>query len=211
MAYDIEEQESLATFKAWLETNGRWLTGLAVLLIAVSVGTMGWRWYQKKETAAASSIYDAFDKALNAKDTANAKAEAVQLQNEHGATAYAAFAALRLARASLDAGDRTLGKEELHWIIDKSGNRELAVLARVHLAGVLLDEKAYDEGLKTLPSDAPEALSAAVSDRRGDLLMAQGKLAEARSAYAKALEQAHAQDPLRGLIQTKLDALPAAG
>jgi predicted negative regulator of RcsB-dependent stress response len=98
----------------------------------------------------------------------------------------------------------------LHWVIDKSSSKELVTLARVRLAGVLLDEKAYDDGLALLPSDPSAGLAAEVSDRRGDLLLAQGKTAEARGAYAKALEQASAQNPLRTVIQSKLDALPAA-
>jgi predicted negative regulator of RcsB-dependent stress response len=76
---------------------------------------------------------------------------------------------------------------------------------------VLLDEKKYDEALKALGGDVPAAQVTAVADRRGDVLVAQNKLDEARAAYTEALAKADPQHPLRQLIQLKLDALPASG
>jgi predicted negative regulator of RcsB-dependent stress response len=211
MAYDLEQQETISAIKGWFEENANWLIGAMLLVVLAVGGNWGWRWYQRNEAAAASTLYDQFQQALVAKDAAKARELAGSLVQQHGSSAYASFAALAQARASLEAGDAGAAKAQLHWVIDKSGNAELQTLARVRLAGVLLDEKAYDEGLALLQADAPPAMAAEVSDRRGDLLFAQGKTADARSAYAKALEQAGAQSPLRPIIQSKLDSLPAAG
>ena len=210
MAYDVEQQESIATLKGWLEEYGAWVLGTALVVLAVFSGNWGWHWYERRESAAAAQVYEQYEQALAASDPGKAKNLAATLLQEHASSAYAAFAALHQARLSLDAGDATAAKEQLRWVIDKSGNKELAALARIRLAGVLLDEKAYDEGLALLQADAPAALAAEIADRRGDFYLAQGKTAEARGAYAKALEQAGAKNPLRSLIQNKLDALPAA-
>ncbi len=211
MAYDVEQQESLVALRAWLERYGSWLIGAAMLAVAVSAGNWGWRWYVQREAAAAETAYEQYDQALSAKDNAKARDLAAALLQQHGSSAYAAFAALRQARVSLESGDRTAAKEQLRWVVEKSGNKELAALARVRLAGVLLDDKAYDEGLALLQAEVPAAMQAELADRRGDLLLAQGKIDEARGAYAKALELSGAQDPLRPLVQSKLDALAAAG
>ena len=211
MAYDIEQQESLSALRAWFEENANLLIGVLLVAVAAAAGSWGWRWYQQREATASALLFDQYEQALSAKDTAKARELAAALMQQHGSSAYAKFAALTQARAGIEAGDATAAKAQLQYVIDKSGDAELSVLARVRLAGVLLDEKAYDQGLALLPADAPAALAAVVSDRRGDLLLAQGKAAEARAAYAKALEQAGAQDPLRPMIQSKLDALPAAG
>ena len=48
------------------------------------------------------------------------------------------------------------------------------------------------------------------ADRRGDLLMAQNKIAEARTAYQEALKKSDAKSPGRQLIQLKLDAIGGA-
>jgi predicted negative regulator of RcsB-dependent stress response len=211
MAYDIEQQESLSALKGWFEENGNWIIGGALVVVAVVAGSWGWRWYQQRESAAASTLYDQYQQAVGAKDATKARDLAGALVQTHGSSAYATLAALAQARTSLEAGDATAAKAQLHWVIDKSGNVELGALARVRLAGILLDEKSYDEGLALLQGEPPAALSAEFLDRRGDLLLAQGKPADARSAYAKALEAASVQNPLRAVIQTKLDALPAAG
>ena len=78
------------------------------------------------------------------------------------------------------------------------------------MAGILLDEKAYDEGLKLLAGEFPAQFATDVADRKGDLLVAQNKLAEARSAYQVALDNAEPKNPGRQLIQLKLDAIGGA-
>jgi predicted negative regulator of RcsB-dependent stress response len=84
-------------------------------------------------------------------------------------------------------------------------------MARIRLAGILLDEKAYDEGLKLLPMESAGEYAGAYADRRGDLLLAQGKSDEARAAWRQALEKLPERSPLRPLVEVKLDALGGAG
>lgn len=211
MAYNIEEQESISTLKAWFEENANLLIGVLLVSVALVAGIWGWRWYQQREAMASALLFNQYEQALDAKDPAKARELAAALMQQHASSAFATFAALTQARSSIEAADATAAKAQLQFVIDKSGNAELSALARVRLAGILLDEKAYDEGLAVLAPDVPAALAAEVADRRGDLLLAQGKRAEARAAYAKALELASAQNPLRPLIQAKLDALPVAG
>ena len=72
------------------------------------------------------------------------------------------------------------------------------------------DEKAYDQGLALL-KDEPAQYAALFADRRGDLLAAQDKREEARTAYKQALEKlGAAEGGMRQIIQFKLDALGAA-
>jgi predicted negative regulator of RcsB-dependent stress response len=130
---------------------------------------------------------------------------------QHGSTVYAALVALRAAKSNLDASDRKAAKAQLTWVIEHASQKELALLARVRLAGLLLDEKAYDEALQVLKVDVPDAFATVFADRRGDVYAAMGKPAEARAAYTEALSKAGPQEPLRALIQLKLDALPAVG
>jgi predicted negative regulator of RcsB-dependent stress response len=210
MAYDLEQQESISALKAWFDENANQLIGALLVLTVAIAGYQGWRWYQQREADTSAVLFEQYEQAVGAKDLKKARDVAGALMQDHAGSAYAALAALSQARASLEAADVPAAKAQLHFVIDRSGNTELATLARVRLAGILLDEKAYDEGLAVLAGDAPAALAAEVSDRRGDLLLAQGKTGDARAAYARALEQAAARSPLRPLIQSKLDALPPA-
>jgi predicted negative regulator of RcsB-dependent stress response len=75
---------------------------------------------------------------------------------------------------------------------------------------VLLDEKAYDQALALLNGDFLPQFAADVQDRKGDVLVAQNKLAEARTAYQTALDKMEKNHPGRQIVQIKLDAIGGA-
>jgi predicted negative regulator of RcsB-dependent stress response len=87
--------------------------------------------------------------------------------------------------------------------------REDAVkdIARLRLAGVLLDEKNYAEALKWMERKPAESMSGLYADLKGDILVAQGNRAEARNAYQLALDKSERGSPYRATIQLKLDSL----
>jgi predicted negative regulator of RcsB-dependent stress response len=208
MAYDLEEQEQLATIKAWWERWGNLvLTTVTVVLLAIAAFN-GWRWYERHEAGNAGVLYEEFVGALDGTDVGRKKELAGTLIERYGRTVYAPMAALQIAKVNFEAGDMGAARAQLRWVIDKSGHAELVQIARLRLAGILLDEKAHDEALKLLSGDVPEALLASFADRRGDVLMAMGKAEDARAAYEEALGKAGAQHPMRQIIQLKLDALP---
>jgi predicted negative regulator of RcsB-dependent stress response len=209
MAYDLQEQEQLATFKAWWERYGNFiLTAVTLVLLAIAAWN-GWRWYERREAAAASGVYEQVMKALAENNGTRVKELTGTLIQNHGRTVFAAMAALHAAKVNHDANDLPAARSQLQWVIDKSGHEEFTLLARVRLAGVLLDEKSFDEALKVLAGDVPAAHQTAFADRRGDVLLAQGKAAEARTAWQQALDKADPQHPLRQLIQLKIDSVPA--
>ena len=117
------------------------------------------------------------------------------------------MAALAAAKASFMTGEIEDAKKNLQWVIDHAREDEMRDVARLRLAGVLLDERKYDEALKVLSAKAGDAYAALYADAKGDVLTAQGKAAEARAAYQLALEKSDAGSPYRRLIELKLDAL----
>jgi hypothetical protein len=109
-----------------------------------------------------------------------------------------------------DEADLKAAKAPLQWAVDKAKDPEHALLARVRLAGILLDEKAYDEGLKLLSVTDAGVFEGLFADRRGDLLVAQGKVSEARAAYQLSLQKLETNSALRPIVQLKLDAIGGA-
>lgn len=210
MAYDLEEQEQLAELKAWWHKYGNLLLTILTALLLAYAGWTGWRWYEREQASKAAAVYFQLEQAVRARDVAKVQTLAGLLTEHYGRSIYAAIGALQAARLAADSADFVRASEQLRWVIDKSGHEELALLARVRLAGVLLDGKQLDQALLALNIDVPAAQATLVLDRRGDVLQAQGKNEEARAAYAEALAKADAQHPLRAIIQLKLDSLPAA-
>lgn len=220
--YDLEEQEQLAEIKVWWKQYGNLVVGL---LTAASIGVIawqGWNWYQRNQTAQASMVYSVLQKSVLEKDSQRTKAASGELLEKFGGTTYAPLGALLTAKAMFDAGDTKTAKAQLLWVVEH-GKDELRDLARVRLAAVLLDEKAYDEALKQLDGSVSAGFAMRFSETRGDVLNAQGKKSEARSAYQAALAKLDEGDktgqgknslqgkqasaPYREMLQQKLDSL----
>jgi predicted negative regulator of RcsB-dependent stress response len=116
------------------------------------------------------------------------------------------MSALGAAKAAFDANDLKTAKAQLQWVVDH-GNDEYQSIAKLRLAGVLLDDKSYDEAMKLLGTDFLPQYKGEVADRKGDILVAQNKTAEARAAFQAALDAMDKKNPGRQLVQIKLDAL----
>ena len=210
MAYDLEEQEQLASMQAWWARYGSVLTWLLIAALAAYSGWAGWNYYQRNQSTQAGQLYEELQKAVTLKDNAKVQRAATDMQEKFPRTAYAQMTGLTAAKVAFDGNDLKKAKAQLQWVIDNGSDDEFKAVARVRLAGILLDEKAYDEGLKLLGGDFPAGFAGVVADRRGDLLVAQNKLPEARAAYQMALEKLALKNPGRQLIQLKLDAIGGA-
>jgi predicted negative regulator of RcsB-dependent stress response len=210
-AYDLEEQEQLATLKAWWAENGRLVMTAVTLALAVLAVWQGWTYYQRNQAAQASALYDAVQKGTRDNDLKRVRESAGAILEQYPRTTYAAMAALVSAKAHYQGGDLKTARAQLAWVADNAKDEALQDIARVRLAGVMLDEKAYDEALKALDAKHGAAFDAQFLSTRGDVLVAAGKKEEARAAYKAALEKADPKDAgLRGLIQLRLDAIGTA-
>jgi predicted negative regulator of RcsB-dependent stress response len=210
MAYDLEEQEQLATMKAWWTQYGNLVTWLLIAALAVYAGWSGWNYYQRNQSAQAGQLYDELQKSVTAKDNAKVQRAAQDMEEKFPRTAYAQMTGLTAAKSAFDANDLKTAKLQLQWVADHAADEEFKAIAKLRLAGVLLDEKAYDEGLKLMATEFPPAFASLVADRKGDLLAAQNKLPEARTSYEAAIAGMEPHNPGRQLIQLKLDAIGGA-
>jgi predicted negative regulator of RcsB-dependent stress response len=206
MAYDLEEQEQLASLKAWWNQYGNLTSWVLIVAMGSYSAWTGWNYYQRSQSTQAAQLYDEVQNAIVAKDNTKVQRAAGDMQSRFGGTAYAQMSALAAAKSAFEAQDLKTAKAQLQWVAEH-GNEEFKAVAKLRLAGVLLDEKAYDEALKVLGGEMPAQFAGAVADRKGDILVAQNKLAEARTAYAAALAATDKKNPGRQLIEVKLEAI----
>jgi predicted negative regulator of RcsB-dependent stress response len=211
--YDLEEQEQIDSIKTWWKMYGNLVSGVILAGSLAVISWQGWNWYQRTQAAQASAIYGVLEQAVAARDAQRVKAAAGELAEKFGGTSYAALGALVAARQSFEAGDLKTAKAQLSWAADK-GKDEIKDLARLRLAAVLLDEKAYDEALKQLESAHAAAFAARFLELKGDVLAAQGKKPEARTAYKAALDKGEVHEGRGGagreLLRQKLENLGEA-
>lgn len=205
---DLEEQEQLAELKAWWKQYGN-LVLLAIIAASLAVaGWGGWRWYQQNQAAEASALYDTLAKAVGAGDAKALRDVGGALTENFPRTLYASMGALAAARFHFDRNELKSAKAQLQWVLERSPSEEYREIARLRLAHVLLDEKAYDEALKLLEAKPLDAYAAQAEALRGDLLLAKNQRAQAKEAYRLALEKAGSQGgAFRESVQLRLDAL----
>lgn len=207
MTFDLEEQEQLDELKAWWKANGATVILVAAVFLATVAAVQGWRYYQRNQGDQAAALYGTLQQTLASNDGKRIRDAAASVMERFPRTVYASRAALISAKASFDAGDTQSASLQLQWVIDHAGEEELVEVARLRLAGILLDQKKYDDALRLLDAKHGESFDGLYADLKADVLAAQGKVAEARAAYRMALERTDKKSPYRNLIQIKLDAL----
>lgn len=205
--YDLDEQERMDELKAWWK---RWgilvMIGLAVAIAAV----VGWRYWQNHtttQTLEAVTVYEKLTQSLAANDAKGAREAGSMLIDQYKGTAYAPRAALLLAKLNVAGKDMKSAQAQLEWAASNSKEPAIKDLARLRLAGVQLDQKQYEAALKTLSSTHSDAFAPRFSDMKGDVLLAQGKQADARAAYQAAFGKMKEGNPYRNIVELKLDAL----
>lgn len=211
MAYNLQEQEQIDELKSFWASYGNAILAAVTIALLVVAGVRGWGWYQARQASAAAGIYSELTQAVERKNIEQVKQRSEDLFKQYGGTAYGQMAGLMAARAHADAGDLAGAKAALQWVLDNAADDEFKHLARLRLAGILLDEKAYDAALKLLdPADAGKLsaeMAGSFADRRGDVKLGQDDRAAAKAEFEKALQTLPAGSALRQLVQIKLDAL----
>src|SRR6478609_1410713 len=152
MAYDLEEQEQIANFKAFWNRFGNLISWVLIIALGSYAGYNFWNSHQRGKAAEASGLYDQMFEAAQANDNAKVQRMAADIESKYDSTAYAQMAALAAAKTAFDANDLKTAKAQLQWAADH-GNDEYKSIARLRLSGVLLDEKAYDQALALLNGD----------------------------------------------------------
>lgn len=205
--YDLEEQEQLDALKHFWRDNGRLIIAAAVAFIVGVGGTQGWKYYKRSQAEQASLEFVKLEEALGKGDTNEIRNVAQDIVTDYAGTPYAPMAGLVVAQTEREAGNLDAAAQRLEWVVDNARTEEVQMLARLRLAAVLLDQENYDAALQQLDQDVTRAFVGTYADLRGDVLVAQGKIAEARTQYERALESSKDNSAWRDVVQLKLDAL----
>jgi predicted negative regulator of RcsB-dependent stress response len=163
-------------------------------------------------------VFSGLQNAAAQRDAKRARDLAGELIEKYSATAYAGMGALLAARVQVDAGDAKSARLQLAWAAENAKDNGLRELARLRLATLMLDDKAYDDAMKQLAAEPAAAFAPRFAELRGDVFAAQGKTAEARNAYDLALtkfdalardDETRQRGGYKDVVQAKRDALGA--
>jgi predicted negative regulator of RcsB-dependent stress response len=206
---DLDEQEQLAQLKDFWRKYGDAISWAVTIVVLAFAAWVGYNWWENRKAAQASTLYEAFDKAVQTADVPKVDRALADLGADYGSTMYAQQARLQAAKLYVDKGKLDAAKSALQAVIDKAPDDGYKALARLRLAGVLADQKNFDAALKLVNEEVPKSFEALANDRRGDILSLQGQKAQAKAAYELAYKQADENSPYRGMIEVKMRALGA--
>ena len=207
---DLQEQEQVDALKAFWQQYGNLITWALVAAMLAYSGITGWQYWQREQSAKAGAMFDELDRAANAGDVDKTARVFADIKERYPRTAYAQQAGVLSAKLQFDKGKLDDARASLNWVIEHAVEDDYRVLARLRLAALMLDAKQYDDALKQLDAVPEGPFAALAADRRGDVLLAQGKKPEARAAYERAYNLMDAKVEYRRLVDAKLTALGAA-
>ncbi|MDE2416733.1 MAG: tetratricopeptide repeat protein [Burkholderiales bacterium] len=204
---DLEEQEQLDELKHFWKQYGNAITWCLIAVLGAIAAWNGFQYWQRTQAAQAAAMYDEVEKVARSGDSAKLERAFGDMKDRFASTTYAQQAALLVAKSQYKAGQIESAKAALNWAAEKSSDKGYASIARLRLAAILMDAKAYDEALKVLDSGIGESFLALQADLRGDIFLAQGKKTEARAEFAKAYKAFEERSDYRRLVEVKLNAL----
>jgi predicted negative regulator of RcsB-dependent stress response len=207
---DLQEQEQVDALKAFWNQYGNLVTWTLILALGAFAAWNGWNWYQRDQAAKASAMHDELERAVQAGDVDKAGRIFGDLRERYARTAFAQQGGLLVAKVQAEKGKPDDAVASLGWVAANAREEEIKTIAQVRLAGLHLDAKKYDDALKALDAAKAPGFEALVADRRGDVLMAQGKRPEAVAAYKAAWAAMPDTVDYRRVIDAKLTSLGAA-
>jgi len=186
--YETEEQQVEALKKWWKENGTSLIVGL---FVGVSV-LFGWRYYMNQKSVHSVQASDMYMQVMQnvALKTIDDKTTDLnnQLINDYADTPYAALSSLALAKYEYEKGDVEAAVTQLE-LAKKHANDDITKqIANLRLAGLLIEQKKYEDALALLNTSHDAAYDAQYEELKGDLFMAKGDIAQARIAYDKAID-----------------------
>ena len=143
----------------------------------------------------------------DAKDLKLIQDKAAVLMDKYSATPYAGRAALFAAKANYQMNDAKSAKNQLKWAVSHAVETSTVAMASLQLANILMEEKDLEGALKVLAAPHDTGFDGLFADLKGDVLIAMGKVEEAKLAYKEALVKLDPQGKYRFITKQKLDSL----
>jgi predicted negative regulator of RcsB-dependent stress response len=204
---DLEEQEQLDQIKHFWARWGNLITWVLIIVFGSVAAWNGWNYWQRNQAMKAAAVYDEVERAALARDTERLTRTLNDMQAGFGRTAFASQAGLLAAQAFQDAGKPDDARAALTWVSEKASDDGHKVVARLRLAALRMDAGEHEQAMALLAGPVPSAFEGLVADRRGDILMAQGKLDDARGHYQSAWRSLGERAEYRRLLEVKLASL----
>lgn len=194
MSEYLNDDDRVLALRTWWEANG---TALVVGLVLMVGAVIGWRWYTDYAQARYETASATYQRYLESRQR-DAKADEqdpllATLDNDFRGSGYRIFTLFYRAFDATEAADYPKATGFLETAVKDADDAGLRDIARLRLARLQVQSGDPDGALETLRKVAATGFRAYVAELKGDILVGQGKQAEALVAYQAAA--AAAPDP----------------
>ncbi len=204
---DLEEQEQLDQLKHFWKQYGNTISWALIVIMGAFASWNFYQYWQRNQAAQAAAMFDEVERVVKSADPAKIDRVFGDIKSKFGSTTYAQQAGLLVAKQYYLAGNAEGARSALTWVAENASDPGYQALAKLRLAAVLIDSKAFDDALKQLGGNYPANFEGLVADRKGDVLMLQGKKAEALVEYRKSYKSFDESTEYRRLVEVKLNSL----
>ena len=204
---DLEEQEQLDQIKHLWKKYGNLVSWALIVVLGSFAAWNGYQYWQRSQATQAAAMFDELDRIARTGDISKVERAFADMKDKYAGTAYAQQSGLLVAKLYHDAGKIDAAKASLAWVAEKAADEGYQAIAKLRLAGILAEAKAYPEALAQLAGSFPTEFAPLVADRRADIFTLQGKTAEAKTEYEKAYKGFDERTDYRRLVEIKLNAL----
>tara|TARA_B110000196_G_scaffold90986_1_gene78800 strand:+ start:2363 stop:2998 length:636 start_codon:yes stop_codon:yes gene_type:complete len=141
------------------------------------------------------------------------KTKAKEIIDLYSDTLYADFAALHLAKISVEESNLEQAEQHLNWVIARSSSWDskfnpVRSIAKLRLAKIFLEQDSPQAALDLLKEE--QTLTASLFEVRGDAERSLNQINKAKLSYLQALELSNSQ-PIKSLISMKISDLQEDG
>ncbi len=188
MAYDNTELEQIDTLRNFWKENGKSILAGVLIGLGALFAYQLWQKDRHADLEGASAAYlEMLDNVVLGKWDA-VEENGGKIVGQYADTVYAQLAALNLAKAKFEQGDKVAARAHLRWVIEKADMPELKNVAKLRLAKILISEGQPEEAIKWLNEITTESFTSLVSEAMGDAYVRLNDPAKAKDAYKKALD-----------------------
>lgn len=197
------EQEQIDALKRWWDDNGRSIIIGLVLGVCALLAWNGWQSYMQKRNESASLNYFKIVQAVENNKTEQSQNLVDELVEKYGGTHYASLAQMMGAKVDAENNNVENAIKRLQWVVAKGKQDAFKDIARLRLAELYLSQSDLSKATSVLSGVKGQSFASQADELKGDVALAEGDVAKAKSFYDLALPQA----TNKLLLQMKLDNL----
>ncbi|WP_206483594.1 tetratricopeptide repeat protein [Thalassotalea sp. G2M2-11] len=204
MADHQTEEQQVEAIKAFWQDNGNSI--IAGLIIGFA-GFIGYGYYKDHKLTSELNVSEAYQDviALADKDDKAYRAAGDKFVQENADSGYSALTALALAKDAAEHQDWQQAEQYLTTAINNTAETSIKAIAAVRLARVQIQLEQYEQAIATVSKTLPASFKATAEEIKGDALLQQDKVEQARAAYQAAIDASG--DNVAPILQMKLDDL----